>query len=234
MDSGIIAFLHPPNPIQYTSKFQHITILNLISGNIRYRFFVTKLIFVTYVVCKILYFPFRWNNGRGDTINHYNEWFRGGDLPEPDLLEFDYNLRKYSPMTETAFKSCSSSPAYQCYSGGAPCRKACPKNEISNGGCKKGQCGCQAGFDCTSSTNPLFVDFQTILETTEDSLPACIAMYGPTMVDKVLQQITSGVFTNIDSCGVVADTILDKHYLTWADVKCSQKTRAQICVMTGK
>ena len=117
----------------------------------------------------------------------------------------------------------------------AKCKKECPKNQIHFFGCRQGECGCAEDNEqgCKTNENPLFVDFQKILETTEEVLPSCMVMYGPSMMNKILNQIVSGKFSTIDLCGVVADTILDPAYLKWADVSCLEKTRAQICVMQG-
>lgn len=182
-----------------------------------------------------MYFSSRWDKGSGNTIDRYHEWYRGKDVSEPDLVEFDYSTRKFSPVTEEAFSKCSSNPFYDCYFEDTQCIKACPKNEISYTGCKQGlQCGCKEGGICKITKNPLFLDFEAVLATTAVSQASCMALYGPAMMPQILNQIQNGIFTEIDTCGVVADTIKSEHYLHWADVNCWQKTRAQICVLIGK
>ena len=97
---------------------------------------------------------------------------------------------------------------------------------------------CLEGSNCQLSENPLFLDYKAVLANTEEALPACMAMHGPQFKSD-LQGQGYGLLGKCDqmfetSISEPDTNEIDKHYLKWSDVKCNQKTRAQICTILGK
>ena len=71
----------------------------------------------------VLFFSFRWTQGRGHPVNqYYNNW-DSCDENEPDLLEFDYEGRKYSPLKKSIVTKCTPDPAFDCFVGGFDCKR---------------------------------------------------------------------------------------------------------------
>ena len=182
----------------------------------------------------------RWTRGSGNPVmESYNNWYSG----EPDLKEFDYEKRKFTPLKNSLVSACTSTPAYDCYeSTDTRCQNRCVA-PLAKTACKG--CGCNSKRKCKSSNNPLFVDLRTILESTEEGLPACMAMYGPQLQSSLImaQQGNGNAVSNfgVEECSQLFETgvtqtdptQLDQHYLKWSDLKCNEKTRAQICTLLG-
>ena len=80
----------------------------------------------------------------------------------------------------------------------------------------------------------IFVDLDLILATTSEATPACMAMYGPNIVEEELSR------PYYDQCGLLFDLQSDISgaetlgYAKWVDLKCNQRTRALICTMLGE
>ena len=67
-------------------------------------------------------------------------------------------------------------------------------------------------------------------------------MWGPQLKNNLIDpDFQDGSTFDVNQCDALFETSftqtdankLDTHYLKWADVKCNQKTRAQICTILG-
>ena len=159
---------------------------------------------------------------------------------EPDVIEFDYNTRLYSPITEEGVKACSSDPSFTCSTGGDSfkCNQKSgttsfiqPRETFGDIDLASSTCNPTdpTGNCNVENNNQLFVKFDLVKATTQDSKPACMAITSP---DVLYQE--DGV--EYDSCGLTFDFTdhpEEYSYAKWVDLKCNQKTRALMCTTIG-
>ena len=158
-------------------------------------------------------------------------------MNEPDLEEFDSEIRKAFPSIEDLIKKCGENSDFDCYESQDACKLTCP-NSIIGTQAKENEVGCaETTVGGCSGQNPLFVDYKYVLSSTEDALPACMAMYGPQFLSDLIEYNDGGTsFTYCSSMFQIeiSSEDIDSHYLKWFDLKCNQKTRSQICSLVGK
>ena len=150
----------------------------------------------------------------------FNDWLPG----EPDVKEFNTDTVKLSPISNATIDKCTSNPKFTCTVTGTQCsdRETVP---ITVGS----PTPINAGQPITVTTS-LFADFDLIKETTEEASPACMAILGMRLSNDVP---TSGVVdAEYNVCSVLFSEYED--YGKWFDLKCNQRTRAQICTLRGK
>ena len=177
----------------------------------------------------------RWKKGRGDQVNEHVSFL--WDVKEPDLEEFDSEVRKAFPSNADLITKCTENPDFDCYESQDACKLTCPNSFIGTQQ-KEDEVGCAETTDGScSGHNPLFLDYKFVLSSTEDALPACMAMYGPQFLSNLINNNDGGTsFTYCSSMFQIETSSgdIDSHYLKWFDLKCNQKTRSQICSLVGK
>ena len=177
----------------------------------------------------------RWNRQLGEEVNKQSQFWQND---EPDVVEFDYDTRLYSPITEEGVDKCTSNPAFTCSTGDSfKCNQpagdnsGAPKTLIDDVDFDNIASTCPTTGTCdVTNNNQLFVKFDLVKATTEDSKPACMAMTSP---DVMYEE--DGVA--YDSCGLTFDFELSKEqysYAKWVDLKCNQRTRALMCTTIGR
>ena len=188
---------------------------------------------------------YRWNRGKGAAVSkfaahasrqssNYSYWQQG----EPNTIDFDYRSRSASPLSQRAFDSCSSNPSFDCSleqeSWTCGSIENCPSLKAN----KKGQGHCSAGNSgkCSVPTGTklfsILADLQLIRESTSESLPSCMAMYGPDVISSLVGEID----TENDACAPLfnVSSYQDDHgYLQWVNLNCERRTRALMCTLLG-
>ena len=164
---------------------------------------------------------------------------------EPNVNEFDYNTREFSPITKEGAEACSSNPAFDCFiqqdgTGGTgfTCQTEgesssffVPSNTIKDiDDIKDVETSCPPNSNCeiTVPNNALFVKFDLIKATTNDADPACMAITSPNVL-----QAANEIY---DKCSLTFDFTEDVEryfYAKWLDLKCNQRTRALMCTVVG-
>ena len=162
---------------------------------------------------------------------------------EPNVNEFDYNIREFTPLTKEGVDECSSNPAFDCYIGGTQGFKCqtgensaffVPSNQIKDiddfddvsSSCPNNDPNCEI----TVPNNALFVKFDLIKATTNDADPACMAITSP--------NVRQAENEKYDKCQLTFDFNEENNverylYAKWLDLKCNQRTRALMCTVVG-
>ena len=183
----------------------------------------------------------RWRKQKGEVIGkRYTKWYSN----EPDFADFDISIRKFSPLTQSAYDACGSNPAFNCSVGGSNFGGYSPTGR--NDGCKitTGDSKCQS-IDETGPTT-IFIALKQVKKLTGESQAACMAMLGPDL-DYTAQTQNMGCAT-VSSSGacnsdynpgslmfnMVENSDLNKGYKKWIDVNCATKTNSLMCEMIGK
>ena len=198
-----------------------------------YNFFA-KIDFTTVLYC-------RWDRNQGSEVDKQSSFWLED---EPNVNEFDYNIREFSPLTKEGIEECTSNPAFDCFvkgdgGGGEDPNFKCqtegnaffvPTNTIGDiddfdevmTSCPDGNCN-------IVPNDALFVSFDLVKATTNDADPACMAITSPNV--KQAQQNEM-----YDKCSLTFDFEEDVEryfYAKWLDLKCNQRTRALMCTVTG-
>ena len=94
---------------------------------------------------------------------------------------------------------------------------------------------CSEGDGCRGFVDSIFVDLDRVLATTSPATPACMAIYGPDIDEKEIENSFDGGY---DQCGLLYDIQTDSsfaelpfQYAKWVDLKCNQRTRALMCTI---
>ena len=191
----------------------------------------------------------RWNRAKGEAISKTDTfWY----TDEPNVKEFDYTTRKTSPITEEAYKECTSNPSYECtvlgigqpnynntvYSCSQPSggflRR--PSFIVNADPVTTSFCAASDASLCLGNINSLFVSFDKVKNTTFDASPACMAMYGPNVDDERIATESATGFGEYDYCSLLFDFKSDVEtydYAKYFDLKCNQSTRALMCSIIG-
>ena len=139
-------------------------------------------------------------------------------------------------MTREAFKNCGAAPQFSCsISQNFACNQKCPVSlavDATGDELEEGiKCQLQS---CQPDRNNIFVDFDVVKATTEDSVPVCMAVYAPNL-DNIK---SDGTVTNYDSCNVMFNhqnkSVEATGFSKWVDINCNQRTRSLICANIGK
>ena len=79
----------------------------------------------------------------------------------------------------------------------------------------------------------ILADLQLIRETTSESLPSCMAMYGPDVVETLATASSIGdILSETDACSPLFDESATE-YLQWINLNCERRTRALMCSVLG-
>ena len=165
---------------------------------------------------------FRWKSGQGGSISSSFQYWDEG---QPNVQEFDYEKRRYSPISDKAYQECGENPDFDCFTVAADAAKQCSPD------CVNQQKPILRPHTVTRTVPAgaelsLFVDFELIKSSTADASPACMAMYGPTL--------TTGLSDgHIPKDFNLCDFAFGGDYGRWVDLKCNQRTRAQFCIVNG-
>ena len=187
---------------------------------------------------------YRWNRGKGAGVSKFSAHLsrQSGNYSywEPNTIDFDYSSRSLSPLSRKAFESCSSDPTFDCSLQPGKWTCGSIENCPSLRGNKKGQGHCvSTGEDkCSVPENTklpsILADLQLIRESTTESLPSCMAMYGPDIIKTIAS--ASGVSSDTDACAPLFNvtSYQDDHgYLQWVKLNCERRTRALMCTQLG-
>ena len=183
----------------------------------------------------------RWRNQKGEDIGQrYDKWYSN----EPDFADYDPSIRTFSPLTQSAYDTCGSNPAFSCTVGGtaAPTYSATGRSDgctISTGDSK-----CEATTPSGDTT--IFLPLKQIKQLTGESKAACMAMLGPDLdYTAQTQNIGCATVSSSGSCNadynpgslmfnMVENSLLNPGYKKWIDVNCATKTNSLMCEMIGK
>ena len=219
MVSDTTGLVMNPRLIQYTSKNLSIyqRYVYLILFNKKYMITSYELIF------------FRWNFLKGSTVDPSSSFWQPN---EPDIKEFDYTTRQYSPLTKEGFDKCSSNPLFSC-----SVREEFSCNSENNrpGFTFEANIGQSTTCDPESlcdieNNNQLFVKFDLVKRITKDAEPACMAITSP----NVMYEENGGPY---DTCSLLFDFTRNPEeyeYAKFVDLKCNQATRALMCTTLGR
>ena len=179
---------------------------------------------------------YRWDQNKGNEVNKQSTYWQDD---EPNVEEFDYDTRLYSPITKEGIEKCSSNPAFTCTipsDDGIECDQSStffqPSNLIGDiSDLEDAQTICKNTGGCEVPNDALFVKFDLIKATTNDAKPACMAITSP----NVFYQETDPTY---DKCRVTFDfaenNLVERYlYAKWLDLKCNQRTRALMCTVIG-
>ena len=188
---------------------------------------------------------FRWRRQKGEVVGQkYSKWH----VNEPDFVDFDQKMRKFSPLSQRAFDECGSNPSFSCVVNGSAITlnqnmkvtDKCALNSPSGVDGKNNKCGAGSG-----SSTTIFVNLAQIKRLTGESTPACMALIGPDLDTTVQTQnpacsvvSSGGVCSSEYNPGsllfnMVENSALNLGYRKWMDVNCATKTKSLMCEMIG-
>ena len=183
---------------------------------------------------------YRWRNQKGEDIGQrYDKWYSN----EPDFADYDSSIRKFSPLTQSAYDACGANPAFNCVvSGAAPNYSPTGRSD----GCKisTGDSRCEATTPTGDTT--IFLPLKKIKQLTGESKAACMAMLGPDLdFTAQTQNIGCATVSSSGTCNadynpgslmfnMVENSNLNLGYKKWIDVNCATKTNSLMCEMIGK
>ena len=205
---------------------------------------------VIIVMLRFVFLPkhfYRWKRGKGDAVSKFNAqgarqssnysyWQPSFSWDE----DFDYGSRSRSPLSQAAFEACSSVPTFDCslqQEGQWTCGSVenCPSLKGNKKGL--GHCSATEKDKCTVPTGTkllsILADLRLIRESTSESLPSCMAMYGPDVVESLAGEILE----EVDGCAPLFNVSIhedDHGFFQWVNVNCERRTRALICTVLGR
>ena len=178
---------------------------------------------------------FRWNFLKGSTVDPSSSFWQPN---EPDIKEFDYTTRPYSPLTKEGFDKCSSNPLFTCsvrdeFSCNSvnPFTEKLDRPEFEFGEYIGQSTTCDPDSLCEiENNNQLFIKFDLVKRITKDAEPACMAITSP----NVMYEENGGPY---DTCSLLFDFTRNPEeykYAKFVDLKCNQATRALMCTTLGR
>ena len=203
---------------------------------------------------------YRWKEQAGFVVGKgYQFW----DTGEPDVVDFDYNKRKITPLNTGPFRKCGTQPSFTCsLDDSFHCNNnhhVAPTIDANHDGGhnndKTGAIGhCTEVNRCRVPTGPdnpidstIFSSFDEIKEATGESDPACMIVYGPDLdftshtqdYNHLTVDVNTGAINTdeYDSCDLLFDIEVTEHnfqYKKWSDINCARKTHSLMCAIIGK
>ena len=155
-----------------------------------------------------------------------------------DITELDFYIRGVSPITNEAFRQCTSNPLFNCsVNNDFECNQDPGGNSPSTPtflfDSPATNLMCPLGSNCSGAINVHFDTFDLVKETTSDASPICRALLGPIVDSESIKE------PNYDQCSLLFDLDLDLtgastyDYGNMVDIRCNQRSRALMCTMLG-